>query len=83
VTQPPIATGICKPLYIHGYFPPAITLDDKLVINNLSDIGNITLGQIVTVGCVGQTNLIENFAGGGSTDPVDIGQCYDHVLIFR
>lgn len=82
MTQAPVTTGVGEPLDIHGYFPSPIPLDDKLVINDLSDVGDINLGKVIATGCIRKARLIKDLTGGSFADPMDIGQGYNHVLIF-
>ena len=78
----PVTSKIRKPLYIHRDFTTKITLDDKFILNDLSDSIHILSIQIIAVHCMGKVDLIKDFPRRSETNTMDIGQSTIDMFVF-
>ncbi len=83
MTQPPITAEIHKSLNIHRNFPPKVTFDLGLAIDDLTDLGDFSLGQIIRPSIEINPSLSKNFLGRGATDTIYIGESHLDPLISR
>lgn len=78
-----IATKVGKTLDIHRDFATPITLDDKFILNDLTDAIDVFAVQVITVHSVRKIHLIENLPGRGEPYSMNIGQCSIQVFVLR
>lgn len=79
--QPPIATNIHQALDIGRHLTPQITLDFILVLDLLTDPGELLISKIVTPDTGVDLNLPQNLLRSAPSDSVDIGQGDDYSLV--
>ena len=65
-----ITSDIRQPLDIHGYFSPAIALNNVFFLNHFTYTINIVAAKIITAHCVWQIHFIENLSSRYQPDTV-------------
>jgi hypothetical protein len=65
MTSSPITPEVSQSFYIHGYFPPAVTLNDILFFKYLPDPVYILTVQVIAVHGEGKINFFKNLTCRG------------------
>ena len=74
MTAATITPKVHEPLDVHGDFAPLITLYDKVVLDDGPDPVDVVGAQVIAVHLIRQVGLVQNLAGRGQSDAVDVGQ---------
>jgi hypothetical protein len=64
-----------------GYFLSQISLDPPFILDDLADPASLLLGEVLDLGDLFDSRLIENLGCPRTTDPVHIGQSNTNLLV--
>jgi hypothetical protein len=81
VTPATITPKVHEPLDVHGDFAPFITLNDNVVFDNRPDPVDIVGAQVIAVHLIRQVGLVQNLAGRGQSNAVNVRQRPIHVFV--
>ena len=79
----PVATEVHQALDVHGHVAPLVALHHVVGLDDGAQAVDVVAAQVIAVHLVGQIRLVQNLAGRGKADAVDVGQGPVHVLVAR
>lgn len=78
-----ITTKVGETLDVHRNLTTAITLDNKFILNDLTDAIDVVTVEVITVHSIRKIHLVENLPGRGEPYSMNIGQCSIQVFVLR
>jgi hypothetical protein len=83
MTQSTVAAYIHQPFDVHGYLSSQIAFHFMLIINNVSDAGDILIRNVIRFQISVYTGLLQYLSRRRSADTKNIGKGYFHSFSAR